>query len=138
MRRWFDRLTFKRASKDTSSTGLVGERYAERQLKGKGYRLLHRNWHCGRDEIDLIFADNVALVFVEVRTRKENARVQGYHSVDKRKKRALLRVCKSYIRSLKNRPRTFRFDIAAVSVKESGEPEFRHYTNVPLFRKSFR
>jgi putative endonuclease len=79
------------------------------------------------------------LVFVEVKTRAAQARVQGYHAINARKKKALRRACATYLRALgAAQPRTFRFDVVEVATPAGGgAPEVRHFGNVPLFPKNF-
>ena len=47
--------------------GRVGERAAARFLRREGYRILAKNRHCGRYELDLIAKNKECLVFVEVK-----------------------------------------------------------------------
>lgn len=101
--------------------------------------MVARNWRNPRDlreEIDLVCRDGDALVFVEVKTRAEDALVPGYFAVDWRKRRVLLRVFKSYMRLLRHKPRTFRFDVVEVELA-GGDPIIRHFENVVLFSKHF-
>ena len=121
---------------DRSEIGRLGEREAEALLKGKGYRILVRNWRAGKDEIDLICRDDEVLVFVETRTRSVGALVGGFDSIDRRKKEALKRVCRAYLGKVRPRPRSFRFDVVEVE-HEGGEIVVaRHFENSPLFGKS--
>lgn len=118
--------------------GAFGETLAARHCKQQlGYRVIARNWRYKRDELDIICLDGEVLVFVEVRARDEAALVSGFHSVSAKKKRALLRGCKAYIKQLPNPPKHFRFDIVDVSISAQGEGEVRHYANVPLFSKHY-
>lgn len=48
--------------------GRKGERAAARFLRREGYRILERNRHCGRNELDLIAKNKECLIFVEVKT----------------------------------------------------------------------
>jgi len=49
--------------------GRRGERVAARFLRRGGYRLLARNRHFGKNELDLVVKDKQHIVFVEVKTR---------------------------------------------------------------------
>src|SRR4051794_4823767 len=49
--------------------GEIGERIAERHLERRGYRVLARNYRTRYGEIDLVAADEDAIVFCEVKTR---------------------------------------------------------------------
>ena len=77
------------------------------------------------------------LVFIEVRARSEDALVSGYHSIDRRKKKILRRVCSRYLQRLKEPPKHFRFDIIDVSICKEGNGVVRQYSNVLLFNKHF-
>lgn len=125
--------------------GARGEKLAVQHLREMGrLRILTTNWKSPRDrrdEIDIVALDGEVLVFVEVKTRMPDARVPGYHAVNKRKKRVVLRAAKAYVRGLSQKPRTVRFDIVEVALPRDGAEEaavVRHFANVPLFPKSFR
>lgn len=113
------------------STGDAGERAAEQFLKKeKGFRVRERNWRNGRDEIDLIATEDDILVFVEVKTRKAGGLVPGYYSVDDRKKRALKRAAQAYMKTLNQKPLTYRLDVVEVNHQAHKEWEVLHYSNV--------
>lgn len=122
--------------------GAEGEHAAAAFLEQtRGFRIVARNWRNPRDEreeIDLVGVDGDILVFVEVKARAEDAHVPGYFAVDKRKKAVLLRACDAYLRGLRTRPRTFRFDIVEIGHGISAAPRVLHFENVPLFAKHYR
>jgi len=127
------------------NTGAWGESCASAWLeKERGFRIVARNWRSPqdrRDELDLVGLDGSVLVFVEVKTRSESARVSGYHAIDRRKRAVLRRACDAYLRGLSpvHRPATFRFDVMEVSRGFGGAPPgISHFENVPLFRKFYR
>lgn len=123
---------------DRRRLGEWGEaRCAEYLHREKGMRILARNWKAPPGELDLVCMEDGVLVFVEVKTRPEGALVSGYFSVTKKKKRVLLTACKAYLRSLKQPPSTFRFDIVEVRFCQSGKFTISHYPNIPLFPKFF-
>ncbi len=101
-------------------------------------RVICRNWNGRRGEIDIVAWDGPALVFIEVRTRHKYALVSGFHSVRKKKKRALRFVCKEYLESLRSPPTTFRFDIAEVRFCHRKEFTINYYPNIPLFFRGYR
>ncbi len=49
--------------------GRKGERIAARFLRRAGYRLVARNKHFGKNELDLVVKNKRHIVFVEVKTR---------------------------------------------------------------------
>lgn len=128
----------------TPGSGGRGEQVAADWLRRtRGFAIVARNWrspHDRRDEIDLVCRDGDVLVFVEVKTRAASALVPGYHAVNARKKKVLLRTARAYMAGLREKPRTFRLDVVEVvfANRGAGEPEVTHFENVPLFPKHFR
>lgn len=55
---------------DKNLIGKIGEDLALKYLIKKGYIFLERNFNIGLGEIDLIFIDEIYLIFVEVKYRK--------------------------------------------------------------------
>ena len=141
--------------KSGDGAGLRGERLAADWLRReRHFSIVAQNWRSPRDrreEIDLVCRDADVLVFVEVKARAAGALVPGYHAVDKRKKRVLRRAIQTYLAQLREKPRTFRFDVVEVSfhavakgaegtarATTPAEPAILHFENVPLFSKYFR
>jgi len=129
----------KLSSKDV---GVFGEAIAANFLKkNKKLKILERNWidPSGRvkNEIDIIAKDKDVLVFVEVKTRTEGGLVPGYYSVNTKKKEALLKVCKVYLRKKRKKHSYYRFDVLEVRLCQNYDYRVIHYTNVPLFPKHF-
>jgi putative endonuclease len=139
--------------KTGDSAGTRGERLAAEWLRReRRFAIVAQNWRSPRDrreEIDLVCRDADVLVFVEVKARAAGALVPGYHAVDDRKKRVLRRAIETYLAQLREKPRTFRFDVVEVSFPSfakasegaapaTPEPEILHFENVPLFSKYFR
>ncbi len=50
--------------------GQWGETQAQRFLQGQGFKPIARNWRDGKGELDLVMADDRAIVIVEVKTRR--------------------------------------------------------------------
>lgn len=132
----FLKRMFGRDEPESAAIGRRGEREAEKLLKKKGYQILARNFRSGRDEIDLICLQGKAVVFVEVRTRAAGALVSGYDSINRRKREALKRVCRSYFSIMKPKPLTLRFDVVEVEHEDGTIAKARHFADVPLFSKS--
>jgi len=146
MPRWlteiWHRLTRTAPATTRAADGARGEQAALDFLQSRhGFSLVTRNWHSPRDrrdEIDLVCQDGEVLVFVEVKARDEGALVSGYYAVDKRKKRALRRAVQIYLGQLARPPRTFRFDVAEVTLSERLPAQVLHFANVPLFPKGYQ
>jgi putative endonuclease len=141
MRRWLQNLWHRvappAAPTAAAADGAKGERAAADYLQARhGFAVLTRNWRSPRDqrdEIDLVCRDGEVLVFVEVKARAEGALVRGFLAVDERKKRALRRAVHSYLAQLAAPPRTFRVDVAEVTLSGRLPPQVLHFENVPLF-----
>lgn len=121
----------------TKDIGTLSEHAAAVWLcQNRGFSLIAKNWRNPRDrreEIDLICLDAEVLVFVEVKARSLNALVPGFYAVDRRKKSVLRRAIRAYLRGLKSRPHTFRFDVVEIGLtRENGVGEVLHFENVPL------
>ncbi len=67
------------------STGAAYEDLAADYLRGKGYKIIGRNFHCRKSEIDLITRDGRYIVFVEVKYRKSPSSGVSLEAVDERK-----------------------------------------------------
>lgn len=132
-----------RTAASPTERGGVGERLAADWLKReRGFRGIVHNWrspHDRRLELDLVAEDEGVVVFVEVKTRPADARVPGYYSaVRPRKKRALLQAARDYVRELRTPPRTIRYDVVEVITGPGPDDvEILHFENVPLFPKEF-
>ncbi|MFP4157887.1 MAG: YraN family protein [Opitutales bacterium] len=110
------------------------EAFCRREL---GYRVIARNWRHKRDELDLVCHDGTTLIFIEVRARDASALVSGYHSIGVKKKKALQRAAKSYLKQLQNPPKHFRFDVIDIALTEGEPGKLHHYANIPLFSKHY-
>ena len=141
MLRFLQRLIGRKSAPDS---GGLGERLAGEWLRReRRFTIIARNWRSPkdrRDEIDLVCHDGDVLVFVEVKARAAGALVQGYHAVNRRKRRALHHANQAYLGELREKPRTFRFDVVEVAfpADAAAAPEILHFENVPLFSKHYR
>ena len=108
----------------------------------RGFSGFVSNWRSPRDrrlEIDLVAEDHGVVVFIEVKTRPHSALVPGYFSATRpRKKKAILGAARDYLRQLRAKPRTVRYDVVeVVTGGPESEVEILHFENVPLFQKGF-
>lgn len=111
-----------------SKLGILGENEAVNFLVNKGYRILHRNWRCGKDELDVVAMNEDILVFIEVKTRTGTAFGQPWESVDARKEEALYRVAAAYIEHFKI-DCDVRFDIISIVVSPGMDFWIDHIEN---------
>lgn len=79
------------------SKGAMGEILAARFLREKGYTIRSSNFRCRLGEIDIIVSDKRYVVFVEVKTRREDARYLPREAVTAAKQRKLLQTAAMYM-----------------------------------------
>jgi len=94
--------------------GEHGEKWAARYLRRRGYKVLVRRFRSRSGEIDLICRDGDWLVFVEVKTRVDEAFGAPSEAVDRTKQRHISKVALDYLRRLRYPEVKFRFDIVEV------------------------
>lgn len=115
---------------DRKLLGRWGERRCERFLKRKRLKTLARNFSCKSGEIDLVMMDTVAddgmIVFVEVKTRRNEDFAPAQESVTRKKRDRLIRTAKYFLKTYKIQ-RPARFDVVAIVLGEKGPAEIRHY-----------
>ncbi|MFZ0035081.1 MAG: YraN family protein [Sedimentisphaerales bacterium] len=115
---------------DRKKLGQWGEKRCESFLKKKGFKKLARNFSCRSGEIDLIMVDNDgALVFVEVKTRADEAFEVTESVITPAKKIKLNRAARYFLstHNIENRP--FRFDVVTIVLGQRGRPQIKHYEN---------
>ncbi|MSQ58952.1 MAG: YraN family protein [Betaproteobacteria bacterium] len=91
------------------SAGSGAEDEALAFLRGKGLRLLERNYRCRFGEIDLIMNEGTTLVFVEVRMRKNASFGGAAESITVRKQKRIIAAARHYLSQSQVLPRC-RFD----------------------------
>jgi len=94
--------------------GSAGERAAEEFLKRKRYTVLRRNYRCKSGEVDLVAVHRGTLVFVEVKTRRDESCGSPFEAVDRRKQQRLIRAARQFIAEHDLYDRNARFDVVAV------------------------
>lgn len=95
------------------SKGAMGEIFAARFLRDKGYTICTSNYRCRLGEIDIIAADKTYLVFAEVKTRREDARYLPREAVTLTKQRKLLQTAAMYMSRFPTQLQP-RFDVIEV------------------------
>jgi putative endonuclease len=95
--------------------GNTGEDRAAGHLKKQGYKVLERNFRTPLGEIDLIALHEGELVFVEVKTRTNDAFGAPELAVNPAKQRRMIGAALSYIKNRKLHQMPCRFDVVAIS-----------------------
>lgn len=126
---------------DSSKLGKLGEDLAMRYLLKSNYKILHRNWglHHGY-EIDIIATNGVEIIFIEVKTRRDDVFQKPEDAVDKNKVKHICMAAHGYVRQYDiNMP--YRFDIIAIVCPNSDSYTIKHIKNAfkyPLYTNSTR
>jgi len=119
---------------DSKRLGRWGERRALRFLKKKGLCFVARNYRHSHGEIDLIMADtgrcDGSIVFVEVKTRRNEDFALGQDAVTAKKRAVLARTARNFIRTYNIKDKHLRFDVVVVVLGDKGAEQIRHYENV--------
>lgn len=97
--------------------GEQAENLAADFLRGKGLRIVARNYRCRYGEIDLIAREGVTVVFVEVRSRASETYGGAAASITAAKREKLLKTARHFLAAVSPLP-PCRFDAVLVS----GEP----------------
>lgn len=97
------------------ATGKKGEALVVTFLQSRGYSILKRNYICRFGEIDIIARKGEELIFIEVKTRAENALVKAAEAVDSRKQKRIILTAQDYIVKTETELQP-RFDVAEVTV----------------------
>jgi putative endonuclease len=96
------------------SLGIKGEDLAVKFLKKKGYRILSRNYKTPLGEIDIVAEDGETLVFVDVKTRTDDAFGLPFEAVNHRKREKLRKVALYYLKNVRRKDVASRFDVLSI------------------------
>ncbi len=108
--------------------GDAGERAAARYLRRLGFRIVCRQFRNQFGEIDLIAIDHEWLVFVEVKTRKNNLTGTPAEAVTDEKQHRVTRAAQAFIRHRRLDNFKSRFDVVAVTWNQNhGQPQIEHF-----------
>ena len=126
--RWVDAVTDSAEHKHT--LGRQGETLARRYLKKLGYRYIARNFSCRQGEIDLIMRQDETVVFVEVKTRRDEQFATGEEAIHFGKQKKLAATARDFIQTRRLHEHPCRFDSVAVVLSQEGQAVIRHQKNV--------
>ncbi len=96
--------------------GKKGEEIACEFLIQNDWHIKEKNWRTGRAEIDIIANDRHILVFVEVKTRVNDAFEKPEEAVSTKKRRLMIRAAIEYMHKFRHEG-AIRFDIISVIIK---------------------
>ena len=109
------------------SLGERGEQAAARHLRRHGYHVLARRMRHRYGEVDIIAVDKKTVVFVEVKTRRDEQLGRGAEAVDATRQGRLTRAALAYLKAHDLLEYASRFDVVEVIwPAERRRPEIRH------------
>ncbi len=108
--------------------GHWGERLAEAVLAACGYTCLDRRWRAPRGELDLVARRGDALVFVEVKARREDGAGPPECFIDARKRHRVRQAARAWLAAHpEQRGARLRFDVVAIAHRGTvGGVDIRH------------
>lgn len=116
---------------DAKETGDFGERVAAAWLRARNCRILYRNFRAPRGgEVDIVARQRDLLLFIEVKTRREGAKLRGLDAVGVDKQRLIERGANEWLRLLGTREIPWRFDVIEVYVEAGKVPRVNRVENV--------
>lgn len=108
--------------------GKNGEDRVANFLRKNGYAVIGRNYQCRFGEIDIIAEKDEYIIFVEVKTRKENSFVSPAEAVDSKKQQRMILTAEDYISKTKCELQP-RFDVAEVIVSKKTDGAEKYSLN---------
>lgn len=105
--------------------GKKGEALAVSFLRKKGFKIVEKNYRTVFGEIDIIAKDKQVIVFIEVKTRSDNAFGYPFEAVNTRKREKIRKVALSFLKKYK-RELPVRFDVLSITIKE-GKEHIEHF-----------
>ncbi len=118
---------------DHLQLGSWGEQLASDYLCRKGYTILEHDWHSGHRDIDIIARQDNIVVFVEVKTRRNQDYIDPESAVDYKKLKNLRLAINHYIK-YRRIDTTWRFDVlTVVGMPGAGTPQINHIEDFPLY-----
>jgi len=94
--------------------GQEGESIAAKHLKKCGYKIILQNYRNKVGEIDIVARDGDTIVFVEVKTRRNNHFGGPKRAVTYQKQRKISMAALSYLKEFRMSDHKARFDVVAV------------------------
>lgn len=113
---------------NTKLLGRWGEDAAAEFLKKKGYKIIGRNYSCRMGEIDIIAEKGRYVIFVEVKTRKNDTFATAAEFVTVTKQRRLITAAELWLSHNPTRKQP-RFDVVEVYAPQgvlTERPDIRH------------
>lgn len=115
--------------KRNKALGRRGEDAAAHFLERRGYDIVARNWTCYAGEADIIARDDDAVVFVEVKTRRNCDKGMPSEAVTPEKRERYERIALEYLAHCDIVDVPIRFDIVSIVIIAPDRAVVRHHIN---------
>lgn len=102
------------------STGEMGENLAAEYYCKQGYTILQMNYRTRHGEIDIIAQKENLLIFVEVKSRKQNAIAAPREWVTRKKQEKIMMAADEFLVNFMINEPYVRFDVVEVTYKPDG------------------
>lgn len=109
-------------SKNRKETGYYGEAIACKILEKRGYRLVEKNFTIRGGEIDLIMEKGDELIFVEVKTRRNDHYGSPLESITPQKKQRMIRASEVFLCGKGHDDADVRFFAVAIFLDDRDRP----------------
>lgn len=80
--------------------------------------------------MDIVAREGRQLLFIEVKTRRKDAKIRGLSAVNRKKRSLIERGANEWLRRLGSRSLPWRFDVIEVEVAEGEKPKVTCIENV--------
>ncbi|MCL5434956.1 MAG: YraN family protein [Patescibacteria group bacterium] len=114
----------------SNPTAKLGEEIAVNYLKGKGYKIIERNFRKGYGEIDIIAIFQNTLIFVEVKTRTTSLYGGALESIAYHKIKSLIKTAQFYKLLRPKLPDALRIDAILIDMKNNKAENIEHIENI--------
>jgi putative endonuclease len=117
-------------SSDNLQLGARGEKLACGFLRRQGYKVLYRNFRARHGgEVDIVCREGDTLVFVEVKTRRQDDLVRPSDAINTAKRKLISRGAVAWLQLLDNPDIVSRFDVVEIVLAENKEARFELIRN---------
>lgn len=123
------------SSKTTREKGSEGEAIAAAYLESKGYTILEQNYFFERAEVDIVAYDETAIVFVEVKMRKNTTFGEPAEFVTEKKKELVYKASEAWLYERKMDGSPVRYDVVAIVQKQNEAPDIQHFKHAFYHRQ---
>lgn len=115
------------SNRSTRDRGREGEDIAVAYLESKGYTILEQNYFFEHAEVDIVAYDQTAIVFVEVKMRKNTDFGEPAEFVSDKQKQRIYKAAEAWLYERKMDGAPVRFDVVGIVQQGHEAPDIRHF-----------